>query len=67
LYNGVVCDNTVKLRRVAFVGNPQNDFFAMGLKVLKYDDSITSVMNETELESYVKNKTNWDTVNFKKK
>lgn len=39
----------------------------MGLKVLKYDDSITSVMNETELESYVKNKTNWDTVNFKKK
>jgi len=55
------------MRRVAFVGSPGDDFFGMGLKVLKYDDSITSVMNETELESYKLNRTNWSTVNFKKK
>lgn len=66
LYNGVVCDNTVIMRRVAFVGLPKDDFFGMGLKVLKWDDSITSVMNDTELESYKLNRTNWSTVNFKK-
>jgi len=67
MYNGIVCDNTVTMRRVAFVGSPGNDFDGMGLKVLKYDDSITSAMNETELETYVKNKSNWDTFDWKLK
>ena len=37
----------------------------MSLKVLKWDDSITSVMSETELDTYVKTKDNWDLFNFK--
>jgi hypothetical protein len=37
----------------------------MSLKVLKWDDSITSVMSETELDTYVKTKSNWDNFNFK--
>jgi len=39
----------------------------MSLKVLKWDDSITSAMNETELDTYVKTKGNWDKFNFKLK
>jgi len=37
----------------------------MGLYVLKWDDSITSAMNETELDTYVKTKSNWDKFNYK--
>lgn len=67
MYDGIVCDNTVVMRRVAFVGAPENDFDGMGLGVLKWDDSITSAMSETELDTYVKTKSNWDTFAFKLK
>jgi len=43
------------------------DFDGMSLKVLKWDDSITSAMSETELDTYVKTKSNWDHFNFKLK
>jgi hypothetical protein len=36
-----------------------------GLYVLKYDDSITSAMNETQLAAYVKSSSNWDVMNWK--
>jgi len=67
VYDGIVCDNSVTLRRVSFVGSPGADFDGMSLKVLKWDDSITSAMSETELDTYVKTKSNWDNFNFKSK
>lgn len=67
VYNGIVCDSSVTFRRVSFVGEPLSDFDGMGLYVLKWDDSITSAMNETELETYVQTKSNWDKFNFKLK
>lgn len=67
MYDGIVCDNTVTFRRVSFVGSPSKDFNGMGLYVLKWDDSITSAMNETELETYYKTKSNFDLFSFKLK
>ena len=55
------------MRRISFVGSPSQDFMMMGLYVLKWDDSITSAMTATELETYHKTKSNWDLFSFKLK
>jgi len=42
MYNGVICDNTVQIRRLSFVAHPGYLFMGMGLKIMRYDDDITS-------------------------
>jgi len=49
VYNGVICNSNVQLRTIKFsTYTPSGLFDGMGLKVLQYDDSIISPMNETE-------------------
>jgi len=37
------------------------------MKIIRYDDSITSVLNETEHKDYLKDKNNWGTIKFTEK
>lgn len=43
VYNGVLCDSTVQIRRVAFYGKtPTANMAGMAMNIIKYDDSIMS-------------------------
>jgi hypothetical protein len=64
-YNGVVCDNNVQIRRVAFWDWKPNGLFAgMGFKILKYDDDIIGAMDNDTMEAYIVDKTNYSTLIF---
>lgn len=64
-YGGVVCDNTVQVRRIAFWNaKPAALFRGMGFKVLRYDDEVVAeYSNKTD---YLDNKTEYSTMAFKK-
>jgi hypothetical protein len=47
--NGLVCNSSVQVRRVAFSGYSPNIFTFMPMNILKYDDSILQKLNATEL------------------
>jgi len=48
-FDGVVCNNEVQIRRVAFHGaTPRGLFTGMVLRFLRYDDDFYGTMNETE-------------------
>lgn len=65
-YNGIVCDNTVEIRRVAFHAmTPTDRFNNMGLKILRYDDDF--VKTQTSVKEYVAKKDNYSTMFFKLK
>lgn len=43
MYNGVVCDNTAQIRRIAFhEGKPSAELSGMSMYILRYDESETS-------------------------
>ena len=65
-YGGVICDNRVQVRRIAFHhGKPNGMFNGMGFKILRYDDSIVSEHgNKTE---YLLDKSKYGTILFKDK
>ena len=66
MYNGVICGNNVELRTLKFsTYRPSGMFDGMGLKVLQYDDSIISPMNETEKEAYIVDRSNYGSFNWK--
>jgi hypothetical protein len=65
-YNGVICDDTVEIRSIEFsTYTPSGMLDGMGLKVLKYDDDIINAMNETELEDYILDRSNYGSFNWK--
>jgi len=62
-YNGVVCDNTVAIRRVAFHNwMPGGLLSGMGFKVLKYDDEFMGAMDNVTRKSYIDTKSNYGTI-----
>jgi len=68
VYEGVICGNNVELRTLKFsTYTPSGLFDGMGLKVLQYDDSIISPMNETEKEAYIVDRSNYGSFNWKYK
>ena len=67
VYNGLICPNTVQVRRIAFFGSTPESFFAMEMKILKYDNSIRDSFTEVELEEYLDNEENYSVVPFKSK
>jgi hypothetical protein len=66
-HNGVVCDNSVQVRRVIFHDwKPNGLFSGMGFKVLKYDDDVIGAMDADAKEAYLLDKSNYGTMPFKK-
>ena len=62
--DGVTCDSTVQVRRVAFhQGIPSGVFNGIGLKVLRYDDDLLAA--QEDLEAYEDDKDNYATIEFK--
>jgi hypothetical protein len=68
VYDGVICDNRVAIRRVAFYGfNDAKIFDGMPLHVLKYDDDKVNFMTTTQHESYINNVQNYGKVIYTQK
>ena len=73
MYNGTVCDNTVQIRRLAFVAEPDYMFSGIGLKILRYDDvNTSSFINDIRTDQYnntpyIFNKSNYGTAPWKSK
>ena len=66
IHNGVVCDNSVQIRSIRFHSySPSGLFDGMALKVLPYDDDIINAFNETELEEYIDDRSNYGSFNWK--
>jgi len=63
-FNGVICDNTAQLRRLAFYGaSPSSLFRGMSMKVLKYDnDQLAAQGNVT---AHLLDKTAWTEIIIK--
>lgn len=67
VYNGIICPNTVQVRRIAFHGYSPSHFDGMEMKIAKYDSTIVSGKSDEELQEYVDNSDNYSTVIFKSK
>jgi hypothetical protein len=67
-HNGVVCDNSVQIRRVAFWDwKPNGLLSGMGFKILKYDDDLIGAMDVDAKQAYIDDKTNYGTILYKDK
>jgi hypothetical protein len=67
-YNGVVCDSSIQIRRVAFDHwKPDNLFFGAPMKVLPISESIVGSMTDEEYAAYIKNGSNYGTFLYKEK
>lgn len=65
-YNGVTCDNTVQIRRLAFHGaTPSSKMKGMGFRVLTWDDDLIDPMSPEELTTYIDNKPGYGMAYFK--
>jgi hypothetical protein len=66
VYDGVTCDSSVQVRRVAFHGyKPSNVFRGMDLRIAKYDDEIT--WDYESRKAYLDDKDNYTLLPFKAK
>jgi len=69
-YNGVVCDNTVQVRRLSFKAAPDYLFYGMAIKIMRYDDSITkdwvNDIRTNVTTPHLVDPKNWGTGNWKK-
>lgn len=65
VYDGVICDNTVQIRRVSFyAAAPANTFYGMSMYVLPYDDAVLNGFTAIAKEQYIANKNNYGKVIF---
>ena len=57
MYNGVTCNNSVQIKRVAFYGSQPNTESLNGgqLKIIKWDDQIIGNMTDSALTQYENN------------
>jgi len=67
MFDGVVCDNRVQIRRVAFTAPAPGDFSGMPMYFLRYDDDLVGDMSNETLQEYVDNKSNYGRVPYKLK
>ena len=67
IYNGIICPDTVQVRRIAFSGYSPSHFDGMEMKIAKYDNHIRDSFDEAGLEEYLDNSDNYSTVFFKAK
>lgn len=52
VYNGIICNNSVQVRRIAFSGYSPDHFYRIAMKVAQYDDDIISALTEEEFEAW---------------
>lgn len=67
VYDGILCDSRVQVRRIVFYKYIPDIFNIMDLKVLPFDDTITSKLNATSKKGYIENITNYSVVPFRAK
>ena len=68
LVGGIICDNSVQVRRIAFFGGSPSHFFGMPLKIAPYDNAlVASLRASNELEAYLDSNDNYSQVPFKQK
>jgi hypothetical protein len=48
LHNGIICDGTVQVRRIAFHGASPGSFDGMNLKIARWDEDIEANITSTE-------------------
>jgi len=72
--NGIICDNSVVLRRIAFHGaSPSSRFNNMGFKILRFDDDQVKPFEEkteegvTHYKKYIDDAENYGTITWKSK
>ena len=65
-YDGIICDNTVQVRRVAFHGyQPSNVFRGMDLRIAPYDEQFD--WDYEQQKEYLDDRSNYSEVPFKAK
>jgi hypothetical protein len=68
VFDGVTCDNTVQVRRLAIhAATPGSLFNGMALKVLKWDDSLFAGMDKAQKKAHMDDRSNYSTIIFKPK
>jgi len=67
VYDGIVCDGTVEVRRLAFYGYSPKQFDNMAIKITQYDTSVIDAMTPEDKTLYVDDVTSWSAVPFKSK
>lgn len=66
VHNGIICDSTVQIRRVAvWASQPRNLFLSMGFKIMKNDDTIFEGMTPEQKTEHIEDKKNYATIPFK--
>jgi len=66
ILNGLRCNSSVQVRRIAFYGNvPWIIFTSQPINILKWDDSITSPLDSTGLDDYIKNISAYSRIPFR--
>lgn len=67
-FNGVTCDNSVQIRRVAFWDSgPGRIFEGMGFKLLRYDDDLMGAMDDESKKTYIDDTEKYGTIPWKAK
>jgi len=68
LFNGLICDSSIQVRRIAFHAGVPSHFFGMPLKIAKYDQDIV-LPHETAgtLQAYLDDEANYSVVPFKER
>lgn len=65
VYDGVICDNTVSVRRIAFNSpTPAGNFIGMHLNLLPYDDETLRLQGN--LTTYLLDKSAWSNILWRK-
>ena len=52
VYDGLTCDNTAQVRRIAFHGAAPGTFNNMNIKIAKYDDAAMNALSATDFTAY---------------
>lgn len=67
LYDGLICDPSVQVRRIVMYGASPGSLKDRDLFVLPYDNSLVNGMTEQELLDYEADELNYSKVEFRKK
>ena len=66
--DGIICPNTVQVRRIAFFDYAPNNFEGMEMKVARFDKSdVASMTSAGTLEAYLEDSINYSIVDFRSK
>jgi len=67
-FDGIICNSSVQVRRIAFSGATPSSFSGMELKIAKFDPADVAKMKEAgTLEAYLNSESNYSVVPFRPK